>query len=188
MVWFQVNIPLVVGCFLMAALMDLRLFKLCLLVSGILLTFLAAGVIVFGTKLEIVAANAVPVLSVWVWLSCVVSVACRWFRSKPPYEPFGRKAIPAVKCETALSAEAWVFDPATGRLICQNASEFRFNRLISGPSGSTVYSVALGEAGGAGPVQFVRLDDRDGGILLARIHPPEPVPGHPSLGQASPNG
>jgi len=60
MVWFQVNIPLVVGCLLMAAVMDLRLFKLCLLVASILLMFLAAGVIVFGTRLEIISATPSP--------------------------------------------------------------------------------------------------------------------------------
>ena len=61
MVWFQVDIPLVVGLLLMAALMDLRVFKLGLLVASILLMFSAAGVIVFGTKLGIIPAHAVAV-------------------------------------------------------------------------------------------------------------------------------
>src|SRR5215467_3994828 len=86
MVWFQVNIPLVVGCLLMAALMDLRVFKLCLAFASILLVFLGAGVIVFGTKLGMIPANAVPILSVMVWLGCVGSVIRRWFRSKRPCE------------------------------------------------------------------------------------------------------
>jgi hypothetical protein len=151
----------------MAALMDLRLFKSCLIFASILLTFLAAGVMVFGSKLEFVPNNAVPVLSMVVWLSCLGSAICRWFRSKPASDPFGRKADPAVARETALSGEAWMLDPATGRLISQTASEFHFDKLISGPSGSTLYGVVMGEAGWAGPVQLVRLDDRDGRILLA---------------------
>ena len=154
----------------MAALMDLRLFKLCSLVASILLMFLAAGVMVYGTKLEMIPTNAVPVLSVIVWLTCAVSGIRRWFRSKPPDEPFGRRAT--VACDTALSGEAWMLDSATRRLNSQTASEFHFNRQISGPSGSTLYGVVLGEAGWAGPVQFVRIDDRDGKTLLAPISGP----------------
>jgi hypothetical protein len=165
MVWFEVNVPLVVGCLLMAALMDLRLFKLCLLVASILLMFLAAGVIVFGTKLGMIPANAVAVLSVMVWLGCVVSVIRRWFRSKRPYVPFGSKADRTATCVTALSGGTRMLDPTTGRLTSQIASEFHFNRLISGPSGSRVYGVVLGEAGWDGPVQLVRLDEPDGRLL-----------------------
>lgn len=84
MVWFQVDIPLVLGLLLMAALMDLRVFKLGLLVASILLMVSATGVIVFGTKLGIIPAHAVAVLSVMVWLACVVSVIRRRFRSKRP--------------------------------------------------------------------------------------------------------
>jgi len=168
MVWFEVNVPLVVGCLLMAALMDLRLFKLYLLVASILLMFLAAGVIVFGTKLETIPADAVAVLSVMVWLACVVSGIRRWFRSKHPYELFGSKADRTATCETALSGGTRMLDPATGTLTSQIASEFNFNRLISGPSGSKPYGVVLGEAGWDGPVQLVRLDERDVRVLLAR--------------------
>jgi len=172
MVWFQVNIPLVVGCLLMAALMDLRLFKLYLLVASILLMFLAAGVIVFGTRHGIIPANAVAVLSVMVWLACVVSVIRRWFRSKRPYEPLGSRADRTGTCETALSGGARMMDPTTGRLTSQIASEFHFDRLISDPFGSTLYGVVLGEAGWDGPVQLVRLDEGDGRVLQARTFEP----------------
>jgi hypothetical protein len=158
MLWFQVDIPLVAGCLLMAALMDLRLFKLCLLVASILLMLLSVGVIVFGTRLEMISANAVSVLSVVVWLGCVVSVIGRWFRSKHAYEPFGRKANPIITSEKALSAGIWMLDPATGRLIDQMAPEAHSNRLISAPSGRILYGVVLGEAGWAGPVQLIKLD------------------------------
>jgi hypothetical protein len=79
MVWFRVDIPLIAGLLLMAALMDLRVFKLGLLVASILLMFSAGGVIVFGTKLGIIPANAVAVLSVMVWLACVVPMIRRRF-------------------------------------------------------------------------------------------------------------
>jgi hypothetical protein len=140
MVWFQVNIPLVVGCLLMAALMDLRLFKLCLLVASILLMFLAAGVMVFGTKQGFIPANAVAVLSVMVWFGCVISVIFRWLRSR---RPFASKADHAATCERALSGGTWMLDPTAGRLTSQIAPEFHFNNLISGPSGSTLYGVVL---------------------------------------------
>jgi len=97
-----------------------------------------------------------------VWLGCVVSVIRRWFRTKHPYEPFGSKADRTATCETALSGGAWILDPPTGRLTSQIASEFHFNRLISGQSGSMLYGVVMGEAGWDGPAQFVRLDERDG--------------------------
>ena len=158
MLWFQVDIPLVAGCLLMAALMDLRLFKLWLLVASILLMLLSASVIVFGTKLEMISANAVSVLSVVVWLGCVVSVIGRWFRSKRAYEPFSRKADPLVTSGKALSAGTWMLDPATVRLIDQMASEAHSNRLISPPYGRILYGVVLGEAGWAGPVQLIKLD------------------------------
>ena len=141
----------------MAALMDLRLFKLCLLVASILLMLLSVGVIVFGTKLEMISANAVSVLSVVVWLGCVTSVIGRWFRSKRA-EPFGRKADPIVISEKALSAGTWMLDPATGTLIDQMATAAHSNRLISPPSGRILYGVVLGEAGWAGPVQLIKLD------------------------------
>jgi hypothetical protein len=146
----------------MAALMDLRVFKLCLLVASILLMLMSAGVMVLGTKVGIIPANAVPVLSVMVWLGCVVSVMRRWFRSKRPYESFGRKADRTATYATALSGGAWMVDPSTGRLTSQVASEFHFNRLISDPSGSTLYGVVLGEAGWNGRVQLVRLVHRMG--------------------------
>jgi hypothetical protein len=153
----------------MAALMDLRLFKLCLLVASILLMFLAAGVMVFGTKQGFIPANAIAVLSVMVWLACVVPVIRRWFRSS---RPFSSKADRSATCETAWPGGAWVLDPATGRLTSQIASEFHFNRLISGPSGSTLHGVVLGEAGWDGPVHLVRLDERDGRVLQARTFEP----------------
>jgi hypothetical protein len=153
----------------MAALMDLRVFKLGLLVASILLMFSA---IVFGTKLEIIPANAVTVLSVMVWLACVVSVIHRWFRSKPPYEPFGSTADRAATGEMALSGGAWMLNATTRRPTNQIASEFHFNKLISGPSGSTLYGVVLGEAGWVGPVQLVRLHEQDGRVPLARAFEP----------------
>lgn len=171
MVWFEVNIPLVVGCLLMAALMDVRVFKLCLLVASILLIFLAAGVMIFGTKLGIIPANAVAFLSVMVWLGCVVSVVRRWFGSKRPDERFG-KAERTATYETALSGGAGMLDSRTVRLTNQFASEFHFNRLISGPSGSMLYGVVLGEAGWDGRVQLVRLDEPDGRVLPARNFEP----------------
>jgi hypothetical protein len=76
----------------MAALLDLRRFKLCLLVSSVLLIFLAVGMIVFGTRQEIIPAHAIDVLSVMVWLGCIISVIPRWLRSKLPYDPFGGEA------------------------------------------------------------------------------------------------
>jgi hypothetical protein len=166
MVWFEVNVPLVAGCLLMAALMDLRLFKLCLLVASILLMFLAAGVMVFGTKLGIIQANAVAVLSVMVWLGCVFSGIRRWLHSKRPYERFGSNAD-RTTFETALSGGTRMLDPTTERLS-QVASEFHFNRLISDPSASKPYGVVLGEAGLAGPAQLVRLDERDLSVLEGR--------------------
>ena len=82
MVWFLANIPLVAGCLLMTALMDWQLFRFCLLVGSVLLIFLAAALLVFGTTLGIIPASAVAVLSVMVWLGCVVSIFRRWLRSK----------------------------------------------------------------------------------------------------------
>ncbi|HKE29292.1 MAG TPA: hypothetical protein VKB88_43375 [Bryobacteraceae bacterium] len=82
------DIPLTLGCLLMAAMLDLRVFKVGLLVASIVLMFSAIGVMVFGTKLGMVPANAVPVLSIMVWLACVLSVIHRWFRSKRPGERF----------------------------------------------------------------------------------------------------
>jgi hypothetical protein len=127
----------------MGALMDLRIFKMCLLVASILLMFLAAGVIVFGTRLEIVRANAVAVLSVIVWLGCAVSVIHRWFCSKRPYKAFGSKADRTRTYETALSGGPWMLNPSPARLPGRIATEFHFNRLISDPSDSTVYGVVL---------------------------------------------
>ena len=92
---------------------DLRLFKLCSLVASILLMFSATGVIVFGMKLGIIPANAVAVLSVMVWLACVVSVIRRRFRSKRPYEPFGSRADRPETCEAALIDGASMFSPTT---------------------------------------------------------------------------
>lgn len=156
----------------MAALMDLRLFKLCLLVASILLMFLAAGVMVFGTKQGFIPANAVAVLSVMVWLGCVVSVICRRFRSKRPYEPIGRKAQRTATCETALSGGAWMLDPAARKLTSQIASESHFDRLVSGPAGSTLYGLVIREAGSDGPLHLVRLDEREGEVLQARTFEP----------------
>lgn len=154
----------------MAALMNLRLFKLCLLIASILLMLLAAGVMVFGTKLEMIPANAVSVLSVMVWLGCGVSVITRWLRAKHACVPFGRKADPTITFEKALSAGPWMSDPANGRLIDQMASEFHCNRVLSSPSGRILYGVVLGEAGWAGPVRLVKLD-----IFPAVDQSPEPV-------------
>jgi hypothetical protein len=168
MVWFQVNIPLVVGCLLMGAMMDLRLFKLCLLVASILLMFLAAGVMVFGATRGIIPANAVTVLSVMVWLGCVVSVIRRRVRSKRSYEAFGGTADRTGTGWTALPGEAWILDATTGRLSNQIAPEFQFKRLILEPSGSTLYGVVPGEAGWDGSIQLIRLDDRDGPLKIVQ--------------------
>ena len=168
MLWFQVNIPLVVGCLLMAAMMDLRIFKLCLLVASILLMILAAGVIVFGATRGIIPANAVTVLSVMVWLGCVVSAIRRRFGSKRSYETFGIKADRTGTGSTALPGEAWLLDATTGRLSNQIASEVPFKRLILEPSGSTLYGVVLGEAGWDGSIQLVRLDERDGPLKIVQ--------------------
>jgi hypothetical protein len=111
MVWFQVNVPLVLGCLLMAALMDLRVFKVGLLVSSMLLMFSAVGVIVFGTNLEMISANAVAVVSVMVWLACATSVIRRWFRSRRQNEPFVSMADRTGTREVAVSVEAWMLNP-----------------------------------------------------------------------------
>jgi hypothetical protein len=172
MVWFQVNIPLVVGCLLMAALMDLRLFKFSLLVASIVLMFLAAGVIIFGRKLGLIQANAVAVLSVMVWLGSVVSVIRRWFHSKRPYEAFGSKADRMATFETALLGGAGMLDTSTVRLTSEIVPEFHFNRLISGQSGSRLDGVVLGEVGSEGPAHLVRLHGRDGNVPPARTFDP----------------
>jgi hypothetical protein len=116
MVWFQVNIPLVVGCLLMAALLDLRRFKVGLLVSSVLLIFLGVGMTVFGAGLGIIPAHAIDVMSVMVWLGCVITVIPRWFRSKLPCGLFGSEADRKGTYETALSSSAWTLHPATGEL------------------------------------------------------------------------
>jgi hypothetical protein len=172
MVWFQVDIPLVLGLLLMAALMDLRVFKLGLLVASILLTFSATGVIVFGTKLGVIPAHAVAILSVMVWLACVVAVIRRWFRSKRPYEPLGTRADRPGSCEMALIDGASMLNPTTKRLTSPIASEFQFIKPISGQSGSTLYGVVLGEAGWVGAVELVRLHGEDGRVPLARTFEP----------------
>jgi hypothetical protein len=88
------------------------------------------------------------------------------------YEPFGSKADRTGTCVMALPGGAWMLDTNTGRLTNQIAPEFHFNRLISDRSGSTLYGVVLGEAGWGGPVQLVRLDERDGRVLQARTFEP----------------
>jgi hypothetical protein len=171
MVWFQVDIPLVAGLLLMAALMDLRVFKLGLLVASILLMFSATGVIVFGTKLGIIPAHAVAVLSVMVWLACAVSVIRRRFGSKRPYEPVGSRADRPETCETALIDGASMLSPTTKRLTSQISSEFQFIKPISGQFGSTLYGVVL-EAGWVGAAQLVRLPGEDGRVPLPRTFRP----------------
>jgi hypothetical protein len=168
MVWFQVNIPLVAGCLLMAALMDLRFFKRCSLVASILFTFLAVGAMVFGSRLAIIPANAVAVLSVMVWLGCVASMMRRRFGSKRPQEQFGSKADLTGTGEAVLCGGAWMLDPATERLQRQIASEFHLNRPLLDSSGSTLYGVGLGEAGWNGRVQLFRFDEWDGSVLQTR--------------------
>jgi hypothetical protein len=117
MVWFQVNIPLVLGCMLMAALMDLRVFKLGLLAASILLMFSAAGFIVFPTKAAAIPANGVAVVSVMVWLACAVSVIFRWFRAKRLNEPLGSTADRIGTRDMALPDGSWMWSPATRRLV-----------------------------------------------------------------------
>lgn len=156
----------------MAALMDLRVFKLGLLVASILLTFSSVAVIVFGTKLGIIPAHAVAVLSVMVWLACVISGIRRWFRSRRSDEPSGSTADSTGACEMALPDGAWILNPTTRRLTSQLASEVYSNELISGLSGSTLCGVVLGEAGWLGPVQLVRLGEQDGRVPLARTLEP----------------
>jgi hypothetical protein len=163
MVWFQVDIPLTLGCLLMAAMLDLRVFKVGLLVAGIVLLFSAIGVMVLGTRLGMIPGNAVPVLSIMVWLASVLSAIRRWFRSKRTSEQFGSTA----DREMALSSGAWMLNPTRG-LTGHIASEFRFTKLISDPSGSTVYGVVLGEAGWVGPIELVRLHEHDGKVSPVR--------------------
>jgi hypothetical protein len=160
MVWFQVDIPLTLGCLVMAAMLDLRVFKLGLLVASIVLMFSAIGVMVFGTKLGMIPANAVPVLSIMVWLASVLSAIRRRFRSKRPCELFGSTA----DRKMALSSGAWMLNPTTRRLASPIASESHFIRLISGSSGSTFHGVVLGDAGWVVPVQLVRLHEQDGRV------------------------
>ena len=160
------------GLLLMAALMDLRVFKLGLLVASILLMFSATAVIVFGTKLGIIQAHAVAVLSVMVWLASVVSVIRRRFRSKRLYEPFGGRADGPETCEMALIDGASMLNPTPKRLTSQILSEFQFIKPISGQSGSTLYGVVLGEAGWVGAVQLVRLQLEDGRVPLPRTFGP----------------
>lgn len=112
----------------MAAILDVRVFKLGLLVASIVLMFSAIGVMVFGTKLGAIPANAVPVLSIMVCLACVLSALCRWFRSKRPSEPFGSTADRTETYEMALPGGAWMLSPTTRGLTSQIASEF--NNLI----------------------------------------------------------
>jgi hypothetical protein len=58
-------------------------------------------------------------------------------------------------------------NPTRG-LTGQIASEFQFTKLISDPSGSTVYGVVLGEAGWVGPIELVRLHEHDGKVSPVR--------------------
>ena len=88
------------------------------------------------------------------------------------HEPFGSKADRTGTCETALPGGAWMVDTATGRLTNQIASEFHFNRLIPDRSGSTLYGVVLGRADWGGPVQLVRLNERDGKLMQSRTFEP----------------
>jgi len=156
----------------MAALMDLRVFKFGLLVASILLMFSATGVIVFGTKLGMIPAHAVAVLSVMVWLACAVSVIRRRFGSKRPYEPFGSSADRPETCETALIDGASMLNPMTKRMTSQISSEFQFIKPISGQFDSTLYGVVVGEAGRVGAVQLVRLHGEDGRVPLPRTFGP----------------
>lgn len=118
----------------MAAVLDSRVFKLSLLVAGIALMLSGIGVVAFGTKLGMISADAVPMLSITVWLACALSAVRRWLRSKRPGEPLSDR-------EMALSSGAWTLDP----------------------SGSTLYGV-LGEADRIGPVQLLRLHKQDGRV------------------------
>jgi hypothetical protein len=145
----------------MAALMNLRLFKLCLLVASVLLMFLGVGVIVFGTTLGTIPTYAVGVLSVMVWLCCAVSAITRWLRSQPPYQQLGSKVTRTGTWEAALPGGARMLDLPPGRLTGPIASESHFDRLISDPS-----------AGWEGLVPLVTLDAGDGTILEARSFDP----------------
>jgi hypothetical protein len=165
MVWFQVDIPLTLGCLLMAAMLDSRILKLGLLVAGIALVFSAIGVMVFGTKLGMIPANAVPVLSIMVLLACVLSAIRRWLRSKRSCAAFESTA----NYEKVLSSGAWMSNPATRNPISQVACEFHSIKLISDPSRSMLYGVVLGEGDWVGPVQLVRLHEQDGRLAAAKF-------------------
>jgi hypothetical protein len=134
--------------------------------------FSATGVIVFGTKLGIIPAHAVAVLSIMVWLACVVSVIRRRFLSKRPYEPFGNRVDRPETREMALIDGASMLSPTTKRLASQISSEFQLIKPISGQSGSTLYGVVLGEAGWVGALQLVRLHGEDGWVPLPRTFGP----------------
>jgi hypothetical protein len=158
MVWFQVDIPLTLGCLLAAAMLDMRVLKLSLLVASIALMFSAIGVMLFGTKLGMIPANAVPVLSIMVWLACVLSAIRRRFRSKRSCKAFDSRA----DYEVVLSSEGWMSNPTTRRPTSQIACEFHCIKLISDPSGSRLYGVVLGEGDWVGPGQLVRHHEQDG--------------------------
>lgn len=83
----------------MAAMLDLRVFKLGLLVCSIVLMVLGLGVMAFRTTLGMIPPNAVPVLSISVWLTCAFSAIRRWLGSKRPDGPFGNRAV------------AWMLNP-----------------------------------------------------------------------------
>jgi len=144
----------------MAAMLDLRVFKLGLLVAGIVLMLSAVGVMVFGSRLGVIPANAVPILSITVWLACIFSAIRRWSRSKRGV------AHRTATYEMALSGEAWMLNPATRRLTSQ----------ISEPPGSTLYGLVVGEAAWVGPIQLVRLHEQDGTVPSVRTLDPGILP------------
>lgn len=87
------------------------------------------------------------------------------------YEPFGGKTDRTGMCP-AVSGGAWALEPASGSIADPIAADFRFNRLIAGSSGATLYGVVPGTANWAGPVQLIRLNAQDGTVLAARIFEP----------------
>jgi hypothetical protein len=84
----------------MAAMLDLRVCKLGLLVASIVLMFSAIGVMVFGTKLAMIPANAVPVLSIMVWLASVLSAIRRRFRSSRPGDRLAEMRFSTITTKT----------------------------------------------------------------------------------------
>jgi hypothetical protein len=84
------------------------------------------------------------------------------------FEPFGNRNRGSRLCD-GLPGGAWILDPATGRLDRQIAPELHFSTLMSDPSQSELYGIALSGEGNHGePEQLVRLNAPDGRVIRSR--------------------